>query len=112
MEMGGITRGDLVIAAIAGDYGKPRPNVVVQADGFAALGSVTLLPLTSEVLDLPPVRITIQPTQRNGLRSTSQIMIDKIATVTRRKIRQRIGRVEDALMRRVDAALARFLGLE
>ena len=110
--MGGLSRGDLVVAAIAGDYGKPRPNVVVRADGFAKLGSLTLLPLTSELYDLPPVRITVVPTAENGLKSTSQIMIDKIATVTRTKIGQRIGRVDNAVMGRVDRALARFLGLE
>jgi mRNA interferase MazF len=61
-------RGDLVTIAVSGNYGKPRPALVVQADGFAALPAVTVLQLTSEVHDEHLVRITVQPTAGNGLR--------------------------------------------
>jgi mRNA interferase MazF len=73
MEM---KRGDVVTIALPGDYGKPRPALVVQADAFEALPSVTVLRLTSELHDWPLFRITLTPGQRNGLRATSQVMID------------------------------------
>jgi mRNA interferase MazF len=105
MEM---SRGDLVTIALPGDYGKPRPALVVQDDAFAALASVTLF---SELHDFPLFRITVEPSTGNGLRTRSQIMIDKAATVPRAKIGQRLGRVGDDTMRAVGQALAMFLGV-
>jgi mRNA interferase MazF len=106
-----VSRGDLVTIALPGDYGKPRPALVVQADAFQALASATVLPLTSDLHDWPLFRITIRPSRSNGLRQASQVAVDKTATVPRTKIGQRIGRVDPTTMRAVDAALAGFLGL-
>ena len=106
-----VSRGDFVTIALPGDYGKPRPALVVQDDAFRALPSVTILPLTSELHEWPQFRITIHPTRRNGLRQASQVAVDKTATVPRAKIGQRIGRVDATTLRSVEMALARFLGL-
>jgi mRNA interferase MazF len=106
-----IRRGDLVTVAMQGDYGKPRPALVVQADAFSVLDSVTVLRLSSDLRDLPLFRITVEPKPSNGLEKRSQVMVDKAATVPRVKIGQRIGRADSATMRTVDAALAGFLGL-
>jgi mRNA interferase MazF len=106
-----VSRGDLVTIALPGDYGKPRPALVMQADAFQALASVTVLPLTSDLRDWPLFRITIRPSQVNGLRQASQVAVDKTATVPRTKIGQRIGHADAGTMRAVDAALASFLGL-
>jgi mRNA interferase MazF len=105
-------RGDLVTIALSGDYGKPRPALVIQADAFDALTSVTVLRLTSELHDWPLFRITIEAAQSTGLQRRSQVMIDKGATVSRSRIGQRIGRLDSATMRAVSAALAKFLGLD
>jgi mRNA interferase MazF len=106
-----VNRGDLVTIALPGDYGKPRPALVVQADAFRELASVTVLPLTSELHDWPLFRVTIRPSGRNGLRQTSQVSIDKTVTVPRRKLGQCIGHADRVTMRAVDLALARFLSL-
>ena len=106
-----VMRGDLVTIALSGDYGKPRPALVIQADAFDALTSVTVLRLTSELHDWPLFRITIEAAQSTGLQRRSQVMIDKAATVPRSRIGQRIGRLDSATMRAVSAALAKFLGL-
>jgi mRNA interferase MazF len=106
-----IARGDLVIVAAPGDYGKPRPALVVQSDDFLGLHSVTVLLLSSAPYDSASVRIDVQPNSGNGLRRPSQVMVDKTATVPRAKIGQRIGRLDDATQRVVDHALGRFLGL-
>ena len=105
-------RGDLVTIAIGGDHGKPRPALVVQADAFSALPSVTVLRLTSEIHAEHLIRISVPPTPENGLRAPSQIMIDKLVTVPRERIGTVIGRLDDALMRTVGQALTAFLGLE
>jgi mRNA interferase MazF len=106
-----IDRGDLVTVTLPGDYGKPRPALVVQANAFQALASVTVLPLTSELHNWPLFRIAIRPNRGNGLRTASQVAVDKTVTVPRGKIGQRIGTADTATMRAVDRALARFLGL-
>jgi mRNA interferase MazF len=107
-----MNRNDLAAAVMPGDYGKPRPVLIIQSGAFRNLESLTVLPLTSDLYDAPLVRIGIEPTPENGLRERSQIMIDKIATVSRRKFGRQIGRIDEVTMRRVDRALARFLGLE
>lgn len=106
-----INRGDLIIVALAGDYGKPRPALIVQADAFRDVPSVTVLPLSGDLQVAPLVRITIEPGADTGLTKRSQVMVDKAATVQRIKIGQRIGRADSRTMRAVDAALAGFLGL-
>jgi len=105
-------RGELVTIAISGDYGKPRPALVIQADAFAQLPSVTVLRITSELHEWPLLRITVPPTEANGLREPSQIMIDKAATVPRSKLGSCIGRLEAQSLRAVEHALLAFLGLE
>jgi mRNA interferase MazF len=107
-----IALGDLVTIAVAGDYGKPRPALVVQANAFNSLASLTVLRVTNALHNFPSFRITLDPTRENGLQAQSQIMIDKAASVPRRRVGGRIGRVDPATLRRVDQALATFLGLD
>jgi mRNA interferase MazF len=106
-----VRRGDLVIVVFPGDYGKPRPAVIVQSDAFNEITSLAVLPLTSDLQPAPLVRLIIEPTAGNGLERRSQIMIDKAATVLRAKVGRHIGRVDGATMRAVDHALLRFLEL-
>jgi mRNA interferase MazF len=105
-------RGDLVTVAAAGDYGKPRPAVIVQTDAFPeSHASVVVCQLTSELADASDFRVTIDPSAENGLRLTSQVMADKPVTVRRERIGPRIGRLGDRDMARLGAALAFVLGL-
>ena len=107
-----MTRGDLATAVLPGPFGsKPRPVLIIQADRFRHLESVTVLPLTSTVDDLPITRVTIEPSKSNGLRSRSQIMVDKAHTMWRHRIGSVFGRITEADMSAVDRVLAGFLGL-
>ena len=105
-------RGDLVTIASPGDYGKPRPALVVQADAWAEHPSITVLPLTSELHDMPLLRVTVEPDEGNGLRLRSQVMVDKATTIPRGKAGSRIGRLNEAALVTVSRALTAFLGLE
>jgi mRNA interferase MazF len=107
-----VKRADLVTIALSRDYGKPRPALVVQADAFDALTSVTVLRLTSEPHDWPLFRITVEPGPGTGLQKRSQVMIDTAATVPRSRIGQQIGRLDAATMQAVNTALMRFLGID
>ena len=104
-------RGDLVAVALQGDYGKPRPALIVQADQFADLGSVAILPITSHMVDAPLLRLYVSPSPENGLRVLSQIMLDKPMTVKADKIAAPFGPLADVAMVSVNRALALFLGL-
>lgn len=104
-------RGDLVTVAAPGDYGKPRPALVVQSDLFEELPSVTLCLVTSELRDAPIFRITVDPSPESGLRRVSQIQVDKVMTVARERIGGTIGRLDDATMLKVNRSLAVFVGI-
>jgi mRNA interferase MazF len=98
-----------VVVALPGDYGKPRPALVVQSDYFAEHPSVTLLPITSHLVEAPLLRIPIGT--ESGLEMASQIQIDKPQTPRHERIRQVIGRADNTTMVAVNRALAVFLGL-
>jgi mRNA interferase MazF len=104
-------RGDLVPVVLSGAYGKPRPALVIQSDLFAAHPSVTVLPVTSELRPIETFRIAVEPTERNGLRERSQIMVDKAHTIPRDKACDPFGALESRTMTEVNRALAVFLGL-
>ncbi|MEO8408943.1 MAG: type II toxin-antitoxin system PemK/MazF family toxin [Propionivibrio sp.] len=104
-------RGDLVTIAMQGDFGKPRPALVIQADQFDEHASVTILPVTSSLVDAPLVRVTIEPSSGNSLQKTSQVMIDKAMTVKRDRIGQSFGRIDAEAMVEVERFLLVFLGI-
>lgn len=105
-------RGDVVTVAAAGDYGKPRPAVIVQTDSFPEThASVVVCQMTSEIADAPDFRVTIEPSARNGLRTPSQIMADKPVTIRRARIGRSIGRLDERDIARLNVALAFVLGL-
>lgn len=105
-------RGDLVVVAAAGDYGKRRPAVIIQTDAFPETHmSVVVCQMTSEIVHAPDFRVTIEPARGNGLQVRSQIMADKPVTVRRTRIGRSIGRLDDGDMRRLDVALAFVMGL-
>lgn len=102
-------RGDLVTVSLPGDYGKPRPALVIQSDLFAEHPSVTVLPITSHLVDAALLRIDIGP--ESGLDRLSQIQIDKSHTARRERVGAVIGRADERTLRAVNRALAVFLGL-
>jgi mRNA interferase MazF len=107
-----IRRGQFVVVATSGDYGKPRPALIVQSDLFAELPSVVICPTTTILRgDADLFRLEVEPTARNGLRQVSQIAIDKITVVPSGKIGGVIGEADDALLLRINRALALFLGI-
>ncbi len=103
-------RGDLVTVSLPGDYGKPRPALIIQSNLFDDHPSVTILPITSDLRETPLFRISIEPSEKNGLRKLSQIMIDKAHTVSRDKLSEPFGTLNDVSMLKINRALALFLG--
>jgi len=105
-------RGDVVTVATTGDYGKPRPAVIVQTDALpASHASVVVCQMTSDLADAPDFRVTIEPGVANGLRVRSQVMADKPVTIRRERIGRRIGRLGGEDLVRLNVALAFVVGL-
>jgi mRNA interferase MazF len=105
-------RGDVVVVAAVGDYGKPRPAVIVQTDAFPrSHASVVICQMTSEIVAAPDFRVTIDPSKANGLLVRSQVMADKPVTVRRARIGQTIGHLDPDDVGRLDVALAFVMGL-
>lgn len=104
-------RGDLVTIAIQGDFGKPRPALVIQADQFGEHTSATVLPITSLCVAAPLLRINVQPSAENGLQKPSQIMVDKALTVMRDKVGPTFGCIDPDALVEVERCLAVFLGI-
>lgn len=105
-------RGEIWTAAAGSGYiGKPSPVVIIQDDRFDATASVTICAMTTDPADAPLFRLVIEPDMINLLRETSRLMVDKIATVPRSKVGERIGRLSDEDMIRLARASLVFLGL-
>lgn len=103
-------RGDLITVALQGHYGKARPALIIQSDFFETHPSLTILPITSELRDASLFRISIEPNEGNGLKSTSQVMIDKAHTIPKEKAGKVFGNLDSNSMLSINRSLAVFLG--
>lgn len=105
-------RGEIWTAVAGSGYvGKPRPVVIVQDDRFDATGSITVCAMTTDPTEAPLFRVSITPDASNQLREVSRLMVDKVTTVPRSKLGERVGRLNDEDMIRLGRALVVFLGL-
>jgi mRNA interferase MazF len=104
-------RGDLVIVSGPGDYGKPRPAVVIQSDSFPRdYPSIIVCQMTTHIADAD-FRLTVEPRTENGLRERSQIMADKPMTLNRERVGERIGVLSSDEIARLNSVLAVVVGL-
>jgi mRNA interferase MazF len=107
-----VRRGEIWTAAGGGLYtGKPRPVVIVQEDNFDATDSVTVCAFTTDPTEAPLIRLVVETSATNGLHERSAHMVDKITTVPRSRLGERIGRLSDEEMLRLGRATLVFLGL-
>ncbi len=108
----GVRRGEVYTAAARGAYtGKPRPVVIIQDDRFDATASVTVCPLTTNPVEAPLARLRLDPNADNGLDQPSSLMVDKLTTMPRANLEDRVGRLADEDMLRLGRAVVVFLGL-
>ena len=107
-----LKRGQLISIAIQGDFGKPRPALVIQSDMFNEThNTVTVALITSDLIDAPIFRVNIDPTEENGLNHKSQIQVDKMMTIKKDKVGNVIGKADDATMIKINRAMALWVGL-
>jgi mRNA interferase MazF len=107
-----VRRGSVVTVSLRGDAGKPRPALVVQAEHlFAALPTIVVLPLTTSLAGTPLTRVAMEPSEANGLRESSEVMVSRPQSARREQVGQVIGQAEAAVMLEVGRNLALLLGL-
>jgi mRNA interferase MazF len=106
-----MTRGEVWTISGSGYAGKPRPAVIIQDDRFDATASVTVCAFTTDRTAAPLFRLVVAPSERNGLRVQSRLMVDKITTVSKERLGGRIGHLDADDIARMDRAIMVFLGL-
>ena len=104
-------RGEIRTVSGSGYAGKPRPAVIVQDDRFDATASVTICAFTTDATEAPLFRLAIEPDGKNGLSLLSRLMVDKITTVPKSRLGERIGNLPAPELVRLNRAIAVFLGL-
>lgn len=104
-------RGEIWTVSGGTNYaGKPRPAVIVQDDRFDT-DSVTVCPLTTDPIEAPLFRLPVEPSEQNGLKARSRLMVDKLTTVPRAKLGNRVGALDDATVVALNRSTIVFLGI-
>ncbi|MCX7521550.1 type II toxin-antitoxin system PemK/MazF family toxin [Microbacterium sp. STN6] len=106
-----MNRGEIWTVAGGAYASRPRPAVVLQDDLFASTGSVTIALFTSSPIDAPITRIRVESTDISGLENDCDIMADKLTTVRRADVRDRVGRLTPEQLIDLERAVMVFLGL-
>lgn len=110
--MGGVRRGDVVLAAAAGDYGKPRPWLVIQADHYndsERPGSVLVCPFTTHP-ETAPYRIPLDLPAGDAHRR-SWVMVDKLTAIRRERLGAKVASASPEQLDAVGCAMIDLLGL-
>jgi mRNA interferase MazF len=111
-KLGEMKRGEIWTVAGGKDYaGKPRPVVILQDDRFDKTDSITVCSFTTDRTDAPLFRLSVEPSESNGLPATCRLMVDKITTVPKSRVGYRIGRLADEDILRMNRAAIVFLGI-
>ena len=105
-----VKRGDVVTVAMSGDYGKPRPAIVVQSDGFSGTESLLVCLSTTDRRDFPLYRLPVEPSPTNGLRDPSDVVADKIIAVPRHKLGRVIGALDAEALATLTTMMTALIG--
>jgi mRNA interferase MazF len=94
------------------EISKTRPALIIQNDVSNQYSPITIVSaITSQFNDPPyPREVIIQP-GKSGLDHASAAILNQIRSVDRKRLIKRIGAVDAATMRKIDAALMISLGL-
>lgn len=103
-------RGELWTVAGGVYASRPRPALIIQDDAFEATDSVTVLPLTSQLIDAPLLRVRVSASELSGLERDSDVMVDKLTTVRRSNVAVCVGRLSTDQLAEVERGVMAFLG--
>lgn len=105
-------RGEIWSLAGGGEFlSKPRPAIILQDDFIDDLITITVCPLTTDWEHGAEMRVSIEPSEQNGLDAPSRIMVDRITTVRKSRLGSKIGELNGEELDRLNQAIVVFLGL-
>jgi mRNA interferase MazF len=111
-----IKRGDIFYAdlspVVGSEQGGVRPVLIVQNDiGNKYSPTVIAAAITSQINKAKlPTHIEISA-QEYGLAKDSVILLEQVRTIDKKRLREKIGRLDDELMEKVNEALGISFGL-
>ena len=117
MEHNVVKRGDIYYAdlspVVGSEQGGVRPVLIVQNDtGNRHSPTVIAAAITSQTGKARlPTHISDSPLSC-GLPKESVILLEQVRTLDKRRLREKMGRLDDGVMRKVDSAIAVSLGLQ
>ena len=117
MEHSVVKRGDIYYAdlspVVGSEQGGVRPVLIVQNDtGNRHSPTVIAAAITSQTGKARlPTHISVSPLSC-GLPKESVILLEQVRTLDNRRLREKLGRLDDGVMRKVDSAIAVSLGLQ
>lgn len=88
---------------------KARPVVIVQSDPGEYFNSVILCLFTTFESSHIPTRVYISPDKTNGLKKDSFVMTEKLITIDKKELGEKIGVLTDEQMRQISRGLAKLL---
>ena len=112
----GVRRGDIYYAdlspVVGSEQGGMRPVLIVQNDvGNRYSPTVIAAAITSQVNKARlPTHIALGA-QSYGLTKNSVVLLEQIRTIDKQRLRERMGKLDNTLMGRVDNAIAVSFGL-
>lgn len=104
-------RGDLITVAMAGDFGKPRPAIVIQTDYVQFTDTILICMITSDLTSPSPFRTNIPSNAQTRLTKPSQVMADKTFAALRKRCGPVFGQAGDVVMTDLGIALAFVMGI-
>ena len=111
-----VKRGDIYYAdlspVVGSEQGGVRPVLIIQNDtGNRYSPTVIAAAITSQTGKAKlPTHIPLSALSC-GLPKQSIILLEQVRTLDKRRLREKMGRLDDGVMRQVDAAIAVSLGL-
>ena len=111
-----IRRGDIFYAdlrpVVGSEQGGVRPVLIVQNDvGNRHSPTVIAAAITSQINKARlPTHIELSA-QSYGLSKDSVVLLEQIRTIDKKRLKERMGRVDDGMMTKIDDAIAVSFGL-
>ena len=112
-----VKRGEIYYAdlspVVGSEQGGVRPVLIIQNDtGNRYSPTVIAAAITSQTGKARlPTHIELPVEQECGLTRDSLVLLEQVRTLDKRRLRERMGRVDDQVMEKIDTAIAVSFGL-
>ena len=116
-SLGGVRRGDIYYAdlspVVGSEQGGMRPVLIVQNDvGNRHSPTVIAAAITSQINKARlPTHIELSA-RSYGLTKDSVVLLEQIRTIDKRRLKEKMGKVDEGLMQRIDNAIAVSFGIQ